>query len=208
VAALATIALLDDPRSGLGGPWHAEVERWTGAKIRKIVRRARGSAWTKVQSVDGVTVELPRGPVPGAAAVPLQARAFVPCPIDKVPRPVGRLQIQSSPLEEQTSVTTIEDGMAGLLVAITPEVTMSWGKRAAQCAHAAQRAWETAPTQRRAGWDDAGRPLQVVHPKPALWHRLVADADIQIRDGGYTEIPAGTLTAVARWLEPRPIGER
>lgn len=196
-AALATVALLDDPRSGPGGPWHEAVSAWTGARIRKIVRRARGSAWTRAQAVDGVTVGLAR---PDGAS-PVEARAFVPGPIDEVPRPVAKLQIQSTPLDEPSRIGAVPVPAPGphLLVAITPEVEMSWGKQAAQCAHATQRAWEGAAAEQRAAWDAAGRPLSVVHPDRGLWARLLADADVTIRDGGYTEIPAGTLTTVARW---------
>ncbi len=228
-AALATIALLDDERCHPDGPWHDAVTRWNGARIRKIVRRARGSDWRRAQEVDGVTVT-----VDG-----VEARAFVPGPIDEVPRAVGRLQIQAAPLAEPSVVSAVEPAPGvpetgrrrrglrlpgrrrdrsagepgrqagelrrpGLRVAITPEVEMTWGKRAAQCAHATQRAWMTTSDERRRAWAEAGRPLTVVHPDADLWPRLVDEADVEIRDGGFTEIPAGTRTTVARWVETAP----
>ena len=72
-AAAATAALCLDPRVGTGadgepGPWQRDYLAWTGARIRKVARRARGAQWLAAQDVDGVTVE-----VDGA-----QARAFVP----------------------------------------------------------------------------------------------------------------------------------
>ncbi len=190
-AALATVALLDDGRSGPDGPWHDAVSRWNGARIRKIVRRARGGDWRRAQEVEGVTVT-----VDGVSA-----RAFVPGPIDRVPRPVARLQIQATPLEDSPTVSAVE-ARPGLLVAVTPEVTMTWGKRAAQCAHAAHRAWQRASPERRAAWTAAGRPVDVVHPDAARWAELVDRADVEIRDGGFTEIPSGTRTTVARWVDP------
>lgn len=206
-AAIATVALLDDERSQPpDGPWADAVAAWDGARIRKIVRRARGSAWRKAQEVDGVTVT-----VDG-----VEARAFVPGPIDDVPRPVAKLQIQSTPLAEAEPVSELPDRPTGdgdgdvgssgpvLLVAVTPEVEMSWGKRAAQCAHAAHRAWTRADDDLRAAWTAAGRPIEIVHPDAGLWSRLVVDADVEIRDGGFTEIPAGTRTTVARWLGVDP----
>ncbi len=192
--ALATIALLDDERSAVDGPWHEAVERWNGAKIRKIVRRGRASAWRRAEEADGVTVE-----VDG-----VEARAFVPAPIDAVPAPVAKLQIQSSELEEPERVAELPTGSTPsplLQLAVTPEVEMSWGKRAAQCAHAAHRAWMRADRARQRTWTEAGRPLTIVYPKPELWLRLVDEADIRIRDGGFTEIPAGTQTTVARWID-------
>ena len=190
-AAIATIALLDDPRSRPGGPWQDAVERWNSARIRKIVRRGRGAAWRRAQEIDGVTVT-----VDG-----VQARAYVPGPVDEVPPTVTRLQIQTTPLDDPPRVATLPPE-TGLVVAVTPEVEMSWGKQAAQCAHAAQRAWQRAPNATRQRWTAAGRPIVVVHPTAELWQRLVEEADIEIRDGGFTEIPAGTRTAVARWIEP------
>lgn len=192
--ALATIALLEDDRSNPDGPWHEAVERWNGARIRKIVRRARGSAWNRIQDVGGVTV----------CVDGVEARAFVPSAVDEVPKLVARLQIQSTALEEtdRTSALELSDDQSSpwLSVAVTPEVEMSWGKRAAQCAHAAQRAWITASQDRRQAWTAAGRPLIVINPDSRLWSRLVESADVEIRDGGFTEIPRGTRTTVAHWV--------
>ena len=192
--ALATIALLSDPRSQPGGEWHNEIQAWNGARIRKIVRHGRGAAWQRAQEPRGVTIHV------GGVSV----RAYVPGPMDEAPAPLAKLQIQSGPLDEPV-VTTLHPTDHGLLIAISPEVEMSWGKQAAQCAHAAQRAWIASPPARVAAWQRAGRPIQVVHPSPALWPSLVTQADTHIHDGGYTEIPADTLSAVAWWHEPIPI---
>lgn len=187
-AALATIELLDDERSRPDGQWHGAVAAWNGARIRKIVRRARASAWQRVQEVDGVTV------VRDGAEV----RAFVPGPIDQTPPAVAKLQIQSSDLEQVNVISEIPDD-PGLTIAITPLVEMSWGKQAAQCAHAAQRAWMKADDTITAAWDQAGRPMVIIHPDEDLWNRLQDLAFVKIRDGGFTEIPAGTNTTVALW---------
>ena len=187
-SALATIALLDDDRSKPDGPWHEAVSAWNGARIRKIVRRGRGSAWVRAQEPDGVTVSRD-----GA-----EVRAFVPGPLDQAPTPLAKLQIQSSPLDEPERTKTLVDA-TGLVIAITPEVEMSWGKQAAQCAHAAQRAWMKADPSVVERWDQAQRPITIVHPNKALWNELVGRSEVQIRDAGYTEIPKGTNTTVALW---------
>ena len=90
----------------------------------------------------------------------------------------------------------------GLMIAVTPLVEMSWGKQAAQCAHAGQWAWMRSDPDVVARWDAAARPITIVHPDRALWAEVADAASVQIRDGGYTEIPAGTRTAVAWWSEP------
>lgn len=186
--ALATIELLDDERSGPGGQWHDAVEAWNGARIRKIVRRARASAWQRAQEVDGVTV----------ARDGVEVRAFVPGPIDQTPAAVTKLQIQSSDLVEVKTTAELP-AEPGLTIAITPLFEMSWGKQAAQCAHAAQRAWMRADDSVTEAWDNAGRPIVIIHPDKDLWNRLQDLAFVKIRDGGFTEIPAGTNTTVALW---------
>ena len=190
-AALATIALLDDDRSQEGGEWHEAVAAWNGARIRKIVRRGRASAWLRAQEPDGVTVERD-----GA-----EVRAYVPGPLDQAPTALAKLQIQSSALAEGEQVGQLP-ATAGLILAVTPLVEMSWGKQAAQCAHAAQRAWMSSDSVVVAQWDRAGRPLTVLRPTARLWAELCEWAPTQIRDGGFTEIPAGTKTAVAWFAVP------
>jgi peptidyl-tRNA hydrolase len=190
-AVLATIGLLEDERSRLGGPWYDAVAAWNGDRIRKIVRRGRASAWQRAQVPDGVTVER------GGAAV----RAFVPGPLDEAPEALAKLQIQSTPLDEIEPVDVLPVSV-GLMIAVTPLVEMSWGKQAAQCAHAGQWAWMRSDSDVVTRWDAAGRPLTIVSPTEAIWSDVAEAAPIQIRDGGYTEIPAGTRTAVAWWSEP------
>lgn len=188
-AVLATIELLDDPRSQPEGEWYEAVAAWNGSRIRKIVRRGRASSWVKAQEPDGVTVERD-----GA-----EVRAFVPGPLDQAPRPLAKLQIQSSDLEEVERVDLLPP-LSGLLIAVTPFVEMSWGKTAAQCAHAGQRAWMKGDPAVVEAWNQAGRPITIAHPTEDLWNRLHPISTVQIRDGGFTEIPAGTNTAIAMWI--------
>ncbi len=190
-AALATIELLADRRSAPGGAWHEAVAAWNGARIRKLVRRGRGSAWLRATEAEGVTVSLDG----------VEVRAFVPGPMAEVAGPVAKLQIQSTDLPAPARVDHVAP-VGGLTLAVTPDVDMSWGKQAAQCAHAAQRAWMTTGPDEQAAWARAGRPIRVVHPTPELWRELLDSATTVIRDGGYTEIPAGTTTTCAWWHRP------
>ena len=61
----------------------------------------------------------------------------------------------------------------------------------------------TQPTDEMAAWHRAGSPIRVIHPDERLWERLLERATTVIRDGGYTEIPAGTTTTCA-WLGKPP----
>ncbi len=190
-AARSVIELLNDERTQPGGEWHDAVAAWNGARIRKIMRRGRASAWDRAQGVPGVTV------VVGTAEV----RAFVPGPLDEAPRDLARLQIQSTPLDEWEMISKLPTIDVGeLLIAVTPDVEMSWGKLAAQCAHAGQRAWGRATPEARDRWRASGSVIRVVQPTSTLWDEVRSGPVQEIRDGGFTEIPAGTLTAVG-WIE-------
>ena len=192
-AALATITLLDDDRSQPDGIWHTAVETWNGERIRKIVRRARASAWEKAQHVGGVTVSRD-----GA-----EVRAFVPAPMDQAPKEVTKLQIQSTPLDEIAPLSSLPGlAPATLVLPVTPHFEMSWGKQAAQCAHAGQRAWMFAEPAVRDAWNAGGQPIAVLHPDQDLWRSLDELATTRIHDGGFTDIPPGTNSSIAWFVEP------
>lgn len=188
-AALSVIALLDDHRTLPGGEWHDEVAAWNGARIRKIMRRGRGKDWERAQEVPGLTIRQ------GTALV----RAFVPGVMDEAPRALSKLQIQSTPLDEPAQIDRLDDpDVPTLVIALNPAVEMSWGKRGAQVAHAAQRCWESLDRTNRLDWNAATRPVRVIRPTPAFWDELLPQMTTTIRDGGFTEIAPGTLTSGAR----------
>lgn len=189
-AALATITLLADDRSLPGGEWAEPVSTWNGERIRKIVRRGRASAWQRAQEPAGVTVE--RG---GA-----QVRAFVPSRMADAPREVQKLQIQSTPLDDASVVDELPPiAPSTMVIAVTPRYEMSWGKQAAQCAHAGQRLWMLSEPTAVESWNLAECPIAVVHPAEHLWTALEDTAEVAIHDGGFTEIPPGTNTTLAWW---------
>lgn len=200
-AARAVVTLVSDPRAGEGGEWAAAISDWQHqGRIRKLVRRARGANWQRAQEPVGVTC------VEGSAEV----RAYVPCPMDQVPDAVAKLQIQSSPLEPAAVIGSLPNikGEPTMVIAVAPEPPMSWGKQAAQSAHAAQVLWRSSELDRQGRWQTAGSPIQILHPDSALWHQTcVAPADgtgIEIRDGGFTEVAPGTHTASAWWAVSGP----
>jgi peptidyl-tRNA hydrolase len=192
-AALGVIAMLDDHRSLPGGAWHEEVAAWNGSRIRKIMRRARASAWERAHEVPGLTITHRSA----------QVRVFVPGYIDAAPPQLSKLQIQSSPLPEPSKQSALSHiGEPTITIALNPAVEMSWGKRGAQVGHAAQRCWEGLSRNDRLDWNAAGRPVSVLTPGDELWETLLDTASVSIRDGGFTEVAPGTLTAVASLLRP------
>jgi peptidyl-tRNA hydrolase len=187
-AALGVIALLDDHRSLPGGEWYDEVSAWNGSRIRKIMRRARASAWERAQGVPGLTI--------GHGTV--EVRIFVPGVVAEAPLELSKLQIQSTPLDEPEHTDELDAvRQPTLTVLLNPAVEMSWGKRGAQVAHAAQRCWEQLGRSERLDWNAAGRPARVLTPTNGLWERHLRHMPTTIHDGGFTEIAPGTLTAAA-----------
>ncbi len=213
-AARAVLLLLADERAAGDGPWARAVRDWQDARIRKVVRRARGAEWRRAEALPGITVtseaaeaaeaagrpvgeagapgEAGAAPdVPGAAAV----RVFPPVPLDGWPRDLARLQVSGTDLADPAPPPPAPPGVPVLWLA--PDLGMTAGKAMAQAGHGAQLAWWELPDDDRAAWRAAGFPLAVRTPGPARWAELTASGLPVVRDAGYTEIAAGSCTVVA-----------
>jgi hypothetical protein len=51
----------------------------------------------------------------------------------------------------------------------------------------------------RQRWATTGWAVRVVVPDAGAWPEMARQWPVAVRDGGYTEVAPGTLTAVARW---------
>ncbi|WP_027499163.1 aminoacyl-tRNA hydrolase [Rhodococcus sp. UNC363MFTsu5.1] len=192
-AAAATVALCLDERAGTTddgepGPWRQALLDWTGSRIRKVARRARGSQWLAAQHVDGVTVE-----VDGA-----QARAIVPGPVGEVDQRVRKLQIGGTDLEHDEP----GEPAAGLPVLwVNRSLEMTVGKAAAQVGHASMLLAGAMDPERAWAWSRDGYRCSVRDADPARWAalgELVAQGRaIAVRDAGYTEVAPGSMTVIA-----------
>jgi peptidyl-tRNA hydrolase len=186
-AATAVVSLLTDPRAvDPEGEWYPYVHRWESGRIRKVTRRARGVRWPEAQALPGVTVD-----VDGA-----EVRAFVPGPVDEVPPALAKLQVAGLDLpDDEEPKPPPEPPYAA--IALNPGVPMTTGKAAAQSGHAAQLLLRDAPPADVLAWIEGG--LRVHIPRDIPWSRCVQHAAVAVRDAGFTEVPPGTMTAVA-WL--------
>ncbi|MGP4027630.1 hypothetical protein [Actinomadura sp. 3N407] len=189
-AATAVAALLTDPRAaGPDGEWREAVREWEARRIRKVTRRARGVRWPEAEALPGVTVE-------HAGA---QVRAFPPGPVSDIPPELAKLQVAGLDLaDEEEPGPPPEPPYAA--IALNPDVTITTGKAAAQCGHAAQLLLRQGRRKDAAAWVEGGARVHLVRDVP--WRRCVKRATIAVRDGGFTEIPPGTMTAVA-WIVRR-----
>ncbi|MER8058805.1 MULTISPECIES: peptidyl-tRNA hydrolase [unclassified Streptomyces] len=184
-SARAVLTLLGDERALGDGEWAEAVRNWEDARIRKVVRRARGAEWRRAGALPGITVT-------GGTA---EVRVFPPVPLDGWPKDLAKLQVSGTELDDPEPPSD-PDRTAPVLW-LNPGLTMSAGKTMAQTGHAAQLAWWALPDPARAAWHAAGHPLSVRTATPADWTRLTHSGLPLVRDAGFTEIAPGSCTVVA-----------
>jgi peptidyl-tRNA hydrolase len=184
-AARAVLVMLTDERSTGDGAWAKAVRDWQDARIRKVVRRARGAEWRRAEALPGITVT-------GKSA---EVRVFPPVPVDDWPRDLARLQVSGTDLDDPGPPADADPSAPVLW--LSPGLDMSAGKAMAQAGHGAQLAWWELTDDQRAAWHDAGFPLAVRTASPARWKSLTAGRLPVVRDAGYTEIAPGSCTVVA-----------
>ncbi len=183
-AARAVVLLLTDERTTTpGGEFADAVAAWRGRRIRKITRRARGVKWERTAALAHVEA------CSGDAAV----RAFAPHPRDAVPELLRPLQVGGLDLPDPEGAGAPPAVQGALTIRLCPDVAMSTGKAAAQVGHAAQLAWERLPAALTSPWATGGFSVRVLTGAPVL----PAGARVDVRDGGFTEVPPGTVTASA-----------
>lgn len=184
-AAQAVLVLLADQRSTGEGEWADAVREWSDARIRKVVRRARGVEWRRAEALDGITVTS-RG---------AEVRVFPPVPLDGWPRDLARLQVSGTDLADPTPPGPPPDGTPVLW--LRPALEMTAGKAMAQVGHAAQLGAATLDRPTLDRWRAAGFPLAVRTADRRRWAGLLAAGLPTVRDAGFTEVAPGTETAIA-----------
>ncbi|WP_062648657.1 peptidyl-tRNA hydrolase [Streptomyces maremycinicus] len=184
-AARAVLTLLADERALGDGEWAAAVRDWQDARIRKVVRRARGAEWRRAEALPGITVT-------GKAA---EVRVFPPVPLDGWPKELAKLQVSGTDLDDPEPPADLDPTAA--VIWQNPEVGMSAGKAMAQAGHGAQLAWWELSDEERTAWREAGFPLAVRTAEPRRWRELTRSGLPLVRDAGFTEIAPGSCTVVA-----------
>jgi peptidyl-tRNA hydrolase len=188
-AARAVLEILADDRAHGEGEWAQAMTDWQDARIRKVVRRARGGEWRRAEALPGITVT-------GAAA---EVRVFPPVPLDGWPKELAKLQVSGTDLEDPAAPAAPPPGAA--LLWLNPDLDMSAGKAMAQAGHGAQLLWWEMPEADRKAWREAGFPLAVRTADPARWAELTTSGLPVVRDAGFTEIAPGSCTVVSAFPE-------
>ncbi|MFF0079526.1 peptidyl-tRNA hydrolase [Streptomyces canus] len=184
-AARAVLVMLGDERSVGDGEWAEVMRDWQDARIRKVVRRARGAEWRRAEGLPGITVT-------GKSA---EVRVFPPVPLDGWPKDLARLQVSGTDLDDPEPPVAAD--VTAPVLWLNPDLGMSAGKAMAQAGHGAQLAWWELSDEERAAWRDAGFPLAVRAADPARWGELTTSGLPLVRDAGFTEIAPGSCTVVA-----------
>lgn len=191
-AARAVLLILGDERSLGEGEWAQVMRDWQDARIRKVVRRARGAEWRKAEALPGITVT-------GKAA---EVRVFPPVPLDGWPKELAKLQVSGTDLDDPEAPGDVDPGVPVLWM--SPDLDMSAGKAMAQAGHGAQLAWWELSVEERDAWREAGFPLAVRTATPERWRELTVSGLPLVRDAGFTEIAPGSCTVVADHPALRP----
>jgi peptidyl-tRNA hydrolase len=184
-AARAVLVILSDERSIGEGEWAQTMRDWQDARIRKVVRRARGAEWRKASALPGITVK-------GRTA---EVRVFPPVPLDGWPKELAKLQVSGTDLDDPGEPAAPD--LSAPVLWMNPDVEMSAGKAMAQAGHAAQLAWwELSPAEREE-WREAGFPLSVRTASAERWKELAGSGLPVVQDAGFTEIAPGSCTVVS-----------
>ncbi|MEU7010245.1 peptidyl-tRNA hydrolase [Streptomyces sp. NPDC046332] len=194
-AARAVLEILADERSTGDGEWAQIMTDWQDARIRKVVRRARGAEWRRAEALPGITVT-------GEAA---EVRVFPPVPLDGWPKELAKLQVSGTDLEDPAAPGAPRPGAAVLW--LNPDLDMSAGKAMAQAGHGAQLLWWEMPEADRKTWREAGFPLAVRTADPARWAGLTTSGLPVVRDAGFTEIAPGSCTVVSEFPALGSLGD-
>ncbi|WNE99433.1 peptidyl-tRNA hydrolase [Streptomyces luomodiensis] len=203
-AARAVLVLLSDERATAeGGEWTQAVRDWQDARIRKVVRRARGADWRRAAGLPGITVtgrtpatataENGDGDGDGAPSA-AEVRVFPPVPLDGWPKELAKLQVSGTDLDDPEPPAAPD--LTGPVLWLSPHVRMSAGKAMAQAGHGAQLAWWELDDAARAAWRGAGFPLAVRTASAERWDELTRSGLPVVRDAGFTEIAPGLTVAV------------
>jgi peptidyl-tRNA hydrolase len=201
-ATTGAATLCADPRSQPGGEWYDAIRDYCQGHIRKVTRRARGAHWVAAQDLPGITIAIDG----------TQVRALLPGLVSELDPRISRLQVGGTDVApDEPPVVTPDEAGAALRVWLAPAPVMTLGKAMAQAGHAGMIAvalLADANPDVLGEWTAAGWPAVAWRATAEEWSDLTArSADpggfgvtgtLAVRDAGFTEVEAGTITVIAQ----------
>jgi peptidyl-tRNA hydrolase len=117
-----------------------------------------------------------------------------------VPAEVAKLQVSGLVLHDVGAPARPASGEEPMVsLALTPLLSLTTGKAAAQCGHAAQLAAMAMDLVLCQRWVSRGAPLRLLSLGVQEWNEQVPRSPVVVTDAGFTEVPPGTRTALAWW---------
>jgi peptidyl-tRNA hydrolase len=172
--------------------WSAAVSRWKAGRIRKILRRARNSRWTKLEDEAGLTTVTNEIPI----------RVFVPSAMDSIPTNIKKCQVSGLNVNPKMSMAA---SSGSLTISINSALEMSAAKAAVACAHVAQLMAEQLNADAYLWWKKSEFSIDIEYLDVPCFNEthfptnIDEVADVVIHDGGLTEVEPGSITAVGFW---------
>ncbi len=189
LAAIRLITEIFDNEKSVSDPiWSTNLRLWLEGRIRKVVRRARGSAWEKLRNTNEIYINY-NG---------VEILSLPPHPVTETPDVLRNLQVSGLDLLRMDQANHYDlTQKPNLFVTVNDKVAMSTGKAMAQVGHAAQLAIMSNNAQSLIDWKNANFPVSLIetnwlnHTTSGLF---VGKNFISIQDAGFTEIEPGTVT--------------